>query len=84
MISGYVFAGRQVPAGNPDSQRFAGPRIAMSDPADEGRLLYRVIVLLHPYARSSGPFNNVQNLETAIGLARFYLSCAERLIDRLP
>jgi hypothetical protein len=56
----------------------------MSDFDEVRKLLYRVIDLLQPYALSSGPFNNVQNLETAIGLARFYLSRAERLIDRLP
>jgi len=37
-----------------------------------------VIDVLQLYARTSGPFKNVQNLETAIGLARFYLSRAEQ------
>jgi hypothetical protein len=53
--------------------------------ADELRKqLNRAIEVLQPYALSSGPFNNIQNLETAIRLARLYLSRAERLLERLP
>jgi hypothetical protein len=53
--------------------------------ADEVRKhLNRVIEILQPYALSSGPFNNPKTVETAIGLARFYLQRAELALSRMP
>jgi hypothetical protein len=44
-----------------------------------------VIQVLQPYARSSGPFNDWDDLRVAIKLARQYIERAELLADhRLP
>jgi hypothetical protein len=45
--------------------------------------LNQVIDILQPYAMSSRSIKNRKTLETAIGLAQFYLSRAARIADKL-
>ena len=45
--------------------------------------LNQVIEILQPYAMSSEPIKNRKTLETAIGLAQFYLARAGRVAEKL-